>query len=384
MAAELKADQYGIIYASLAGFGTDIIISSQNNFFSEWARAVEPMLMGLGANHPSVKQRSIAVTSRLQQVTKRLDLFNLGVISYHFGWYDDSVALLERFLSYYPGRAVYHNIGSDYLRLALLNYRQWKGGDAIPFKLSIELDSSTRADSIGIGRAEEGDWQEGYRRNMDKAVDYLKKASESDPYYGFSRNNLGAAYILEGRYYNALAELDEAVRLMPGSKDVLNNRAVAYALLGKKLGKDVFNEIALKDMEKASTDGCEAVYDKNLTIIRRLAGMKGDDLASMEIPEGFSLPEVKTTVRGGTRYRSKGEHASEVIMMDDGRELEIYHTSGNETVLAKDGFIMIVLKKRSKITPPTKRRCHEESVFSSREKGWGVLPGRGIVFTFKR
>lgn len=383
MAAELQADQYGIIYASMAGFGTDIIISSQKNFFREWARAVDPTLMGLGANHPSVKQRSIAVTGRLQEVTRRLDLFDLGVIAFNIGRYRESIPLLREFLKYYPGRAVYHNVGSAYLRLALSSYRQWKGEDAIPFELSMEIDSSTRADSIGIGRSEDVGWEKEYRRNMNKAVDYLKKASESDPYYGLSRNNLGVAHILEGRYYNAISELDEALRLMPGSKGVLNNRAVAYSLLGERLGKDVFNEIVIEDMEKASSGGCEAVYGKNLMIISRMAGKKGDDLASMEIPKVISLPEVKTTAQAGEKLRGEGHIISEVIRMDDGAQLKAYRTSGNETVLVKDGIVIIAFK-RKEVNSPIKRRCHEESVFSSREQGRGVEPGRGIVFTFER
>jgi len=382
MAAELKADQYGIIYASMAGFGSDLIVSSKDNFFREWARAVDPTLMGLGVNHPSVKQRSIAVTSRLQEVTRRLALFDMGVISYHIGWYRESLALLSEFLKYYPGRAVYHNIGSVYLRLALISYRQWKGEDAIPFELSMEIDASTRADSIGIGREEAARWKVEYRRNIEKAIDYLKKASDSDPYYGLSRNNLGVAYILEGRYFNAIAEFNEALRFVPRNRSFLNNRAIAYTLLDEKLAKDAFKEDALRDMEMASSDGCESVFVKNLMIIRQKSGRKINDLFSMETPVGLPLSKVETTVRPGTRFRVKDSAALETVRMEDGTKLLVYRASSKETVLLRDDIVLIVFKKE--INLPRKRRCHDEFIFSSKEEGKGVELERGLVFTFKR
>lgn len=84
---ELEADQYGAIYAALAGFRMDAVISKDANFFKEWSKATYSAMTGLSPDHPTVNQRATAVVARLKEVTSRLELFHTGVLASSIGWH---------------------------------------------------------------------------------------------------------------------------------------------------------------------------------------------------------------------------------------------------------------------------------------------------------
>ena len=166
-------------------------------------------------------------------MSTRIEFFHAGVIAYNIGWYREAVALFDEFLKYYPGREVYHNIGTAHLKLALKNYRDSRGMGSMPFYLSIEDDPYTRADAIEVARDDNKRHSNEFIENIEKAIDYLRKSSESDPYYVLAKINLGAAYILDERYYNALSELEDAAKLAPTDKKIVNNTAIAHFMIGE-------------------------------------------------------------------------------------------------------------------------------------------------------
>lgn len=236
LAKEIQADQYGIIYAALAGYKSDEIISKDKNFFLEWAEKESAYTYSQNI-HLLLKKRTSAVSMRLKEVADRIVLFQLGVISYHIGHFDDGLSLFSRFASYFPGREVYSNIGTIYLRVAYEKFLLSRTPESFPFLLSFGFDIKTRAEAIDISRSgfTEDKYIE-YKKSIKIAIENLKKATEYDPFYQEAKNNLGCAYILENKYYDAISTLEEALKLAPNDRKVRNNLAVGYILLGQKIG----------------------------------------------------------------------------------------------------------------------------------------------------
>jgi tetratricopeptide (TPR) repeat protein len=61
-----------------------------------------------------------------------------------------------------------------------------------------------------------------------------ERVAAMSPQDGFSRNNLGFNYLLQGRYPAAIRELQAALQAMPGNHRIRNNLATAYALAGRE------------------------------------------------------------------------------------------------------------------------------------------------------
>lgn len=80
------------------------------------------------------------------------------------------------------------------------------------------------------------------RRNAER--DYLR-AAEINPYSAETFNNLGALYIDQGRYLDAVYQLNEALNLQPGYFTARMNRAIANYRLGSV-------QAALADFNRAA------------------------------------------------------------------------------------------------------------------------------------
>jgi tetratricopeptide (TPR) repeat protein len=233
LAKELQADQYGIIYATLAGYDSDEVVSKDKNFFIEWAEKETPSGK-LTDNVRSLSQkRAKVVTMRLEEVASRIVLFDMGVISYHIGRFDDALILFKRFASYFPGREVYTNIGTIYLQMAYKKFRTARSPESFPFALSFGIDKKTRAEKIDIARGFTEARYQKYNVLLRIAAENLKKAIEYDPFYHEAKNNLGCAYIIENKYYDAVSILEDALKLAPDDSRIQNNLGIAYIMMGQ-------------------------------------------------------------------------------------------------------------------------------------------------------
>jgi tetratricopeptide (TPR) repeat protein len=233
LAKELQADQYGIIYATLAGYDSDEVVSKDKNFFIEWAEKETPSGKLTDNVRSLSEKRAKVVTMRLEEVASRIVLFDMGVISYHIGRFDDALILFKRFASYFPGREVYTNIGTIYLQMAYKKFRTARSPESFPFALSFGIDKKTRAEKIDIARGfTEARYQE-YNVLLRIAAENLKKAIEYDPFYHEAKNNLGCAYIIENKYYDAVSILEDALKLAPDDSRIQNNLGIAYIMMGQ-------------------------------------------------------------------------------------------------------------------------------------------------------
>lgn len=235
-AKELQADEYGIVYASMAGFNSHTIVTEDHrvNFFQEWVQALAPERLRAASAHPShpnPQQRAATVKARLRQILDKTEIFDWGLRFYQIGDYPRAIRAFETFLHAFPSREVYHNLASSHHQLAL-HYDRLRRPDTqvIPFKLSLAVDPLTRASRIVLrGREPQNKTlAELFHEHMDKAIEFYQTAISLDPSYVLSYNNLGCALILKADWYKAIATLQDALKIAPNAPETLNNLGVAF------------------------------------------------------------------------------------------------------------------------------------------------------------
>jgi tetratricopeptide (TPR) repeat protein len=231
LAKELQADEHGIMYAAMAGFNTQAIVSNddQVNFFAEWIAALDPQRATghkLDPSHPQPQQRAATVKARLRQVLEKVELFTWGLRFYDAGMYQLAADAFTEFLRVFPSREVYHDLAASHHQLALLSYREWKSEAlALPWKLSLTVDPVTRALKTRRSAAASAD---GFQNNLWKAREFYQKAMALDPAYVPAYNNLGVALVLQEEVYKAVGVLQDALKLQPDAPETLNNLGIAF------------------------------------------------------------------------------------------------------------------------------------------------------------
>jgi len=272
-AKELRADENGILYTSMAGFDVHQIIDndSNKNFFEQWQSLLDVNRVSPRHSrkvdirksnvHPSSEQRTAAVLARLQQIAAQAELFQLGLLFYQAGKFELAINAFNEFLRYYPGREVHHNLAASYHQLALLYYSRShssrshssgnhssdshsSGGDSpkspspkdpnknnrakdnLEFKYSIVVDVHSRASQL-IFRGGNQD-KDLYRENMSNAINYYQAAINQDLNYLPSHQNLGSAFILNNEPFKAIAILKDALKIATQDAVTLNLLGIAF------------------------------------------------------------------------------------------------------------------------------------------------------------
>ncbi len=233
---ELQADEYGILYASLAGFRTQAIVTDDEtvNFFAEWVRALDPQQLSKAAGtHPSPPRRAQVVKDRLKQVLDNIEMFHLGLRLYYTAQYPRAIRAFQEFVKIFPSREVYHNLATSHHQLALHYQRLLKPDDtALPFHLSLSIDPVTRASRIA-GRNADGRASKTpaalFVEHLTHAIAHYQMALSLDPTYAVSYTNLGGALLLQGDVFKAIGILQDALKVAPKAPETLNNLGVAFA-----------------------------------------------------------------------------------------------------------------------------------------------------------
>jgi len=251
---ELAADQYGIIYASQAGYKVNHLVQSDTKFFRQWVASTNPKLVEgieLAPNHPSTELRTAIVQITVQKVLNDLPDFERGIKEYDKKNYGAAVRYFERFIQSYQSREVYNNLGLCHFHLAAQALSKWAPERVPPYKLSLNIDRVSRARStMRTARKGEGyfanvevDYRARFEKQIEKAIRYFTEASNRDPYYPISRNNLGNTYILAGKYSKAVGEFKESLGRNKEDAETYNNLGVGLLLLGEELGTDTNRKV---------------------------------------------------------------------------------------------------------------------------------------------
>src|SRR5215831_3496232 len=148
---ELQADERGLIYAAMAGFNPQAIVSEGPavNFFADWVRALDPQrLRGAAADQarPTPQERAEALRAHLRWVADQTAAFQVGLWFDYAGDYPQAIRAFEHFRAFFPSREVSHNLAASHHHLALQVYQAGKTAvPAFPFQLSLAIDPLTRA-----------------------------------------------------------------------------------------------------------------------------------------------------------------------------------------------------------------------------------------------
>lgn len=221
---ELQADDYGLLYASMAGYDPKVIVNSKGkNFFQEWASRTGGEIAYTDSLHPAPEDRGLFLLSKMEDLKKSLILFDLGVRLYQLGMYEDALSFMETYEKKFPCREVLNNIGLLHYQIGIKALAQSSRSKAYRFMLATELDIQTRAKTF---RGETNKFKE----EMRTAARYFREACEKDVTYAPARVNLSSALIMAEEYSEAVAILDEALKLRKDDPAALNNKAVAKYL----------------------------------------------------------------------------------------------------------------------------------------------------------
>ena len=273
LAKELQADEFGIIYAAMAGFNAAAIVEDDKvNFFVEWLKINDPFYSE-GApkdpDHPTPEQRAETVKARLLQVVSNVEIFDLGLAFYQTGQFERAIPAFQKFLTYFPSREVYHDLAASHHQLAIKYYGLKEGGASPLFRMSVEIDPRTRASGIVLRGGEDPAYL--FAEHLKKAIELYQRAISQDPNYVYAYNNLACALILrgeEGDAYKAIALLKDSLKIEPARSDTLNSLGVAfYYAENPARAKDCFLE-ALK---------LDPAYDLPLFNLGRLALQLGNE-----------------------------------------------------------------------------------------------------------
>lgn len=279
---ELQADDYGMLYAAMAGYDPKAIADMKGkNFFREWTVRTGGDIAYSDETHPDPDDRALFLLSKMNAVKDDLILFDLGVRLYQLGMYKDALGFLEAFQRKFPCREVFGNVGMVHFQLAMNELSRSSSIRVYRYKLSTVFDTETRAKTFRGGSG-------AFENSMRAAIRAFRDACEKDLSYLPARVNLSSALIMTAEYSQALAVLDEALKLREDDPAVLNNRAVAFYLNSEKkrdlMKAAIYEESVdvLKHVIEKNPEFSDAYYN-----LGRILSELGEDSAAREVWEKF-------------------------------------------------------------------------------------------------
>jgi len=223
---EIQADEYGLLFAVMAGYDPKAIVDDANgkNFFQKWVDQITGKVAYADKDHPEPEQRAAYLISYMNSVRNDLILFDLGVRLYQLAMFEDALSFLEAFQKKFPCREVFNNIGLVHYELALESLAEYNREKAYEWKLATIIATETRAEGF---RGGSGDPMDIFKKEIRKAIRNFEYACEMDKFYVPARVNLSSALIIKGEYAKAAAISEDAIKLRADDPGALTNMAIA-------------------------------------------------------------------------------------------------------------------------------------------------------------
>jgi len=231
---EAQADQYGILYAALAGYD----VSSAADVYDK------VLVSDDDPTHPPKAERQQKFRERLQNILDAVDGFNVGVDYTLRGQLTSAEMVFQELLQNdFRTHDIYHNLATVHHQLAFRKHLLPKDSPATVCSLTLELTSvlepqGTRRQvaTRGADSPPDSDRRQ-FVAELGQAIELYQQALRAKPEAVVSMSNLGCAYLHrgeEGDLEQAAGTLKRAAKLDPGNATVANNLAVAYWLGGSK------------------------------------------------------------------------------------------------------------------------------------------------------
>jgi tetratricopeptide (TPR) repeat protein len=277
---------------------------------------------------------------------------------------------------------VYGNIGTVLLGRAYESFLASRTPESFPFVLSFGVESRTRAELIDVGRGFTEEKYLHYQRCLGEAIENLEKAIGYDPSYAVARNSLGCARILEKRYYDAVAVLEKAQKILPGDDRIEGNLAVACILLGQELGSEALlgrAEDILKRLRERNSTARE-----NLLAYQRFRGREVNGVGAPGFEREYSTAVIQPPLGYRREFRPgmklPANHSMAVVdeVVEGGGTIQVY-TDAKRSValLARNGVIRLVLyRKPPRLPLGTPVEGRDDIFVSMRGRNGYLLDGR--------
>ncbi|MBN1998011.1 hypothetical protein JW935_10690 [candidate division KSB1 bacterium] len=276
---EKEADEYGILYASLAGFNVEPLLSESGNFIKDYHIAAGiSTSIGRSELSPDARRDSLLVV--LSDISGSLDLYHFANYLYVIGFYDQAIEAFKKFVQRYPSKNVFNNLGLCYYQKAYHLYNQIFNNerfDLSAFRLSISFDPTSgfaAADNNFRGLSKNQGRQQ-FNTAIQNALEYFNQALSRDPRYEITLNNIGCAYLLKGELDFAKGYFKKAMDVNPYSLYAYNNLGVALIKEYEETNTNS-REILTNFWAALSIRGdyCEALY--NLVQFNLLKNQMGE------------------------------------------------------------------------------------------------------------
>jgi tetratricopeptide (TPR) repeat protein len=318
---EVEADQQGIIYAAMAGFAPQAIVSADQrmNFFADWVQALDPRrLLGIDTKQvrPTPKERADALRTILREVADQTAAFQAGLWFYYAGDYPQAIQAFDAFRTVFAGREVHQNLAASHHQLALQAYRAWHpAAETFPFHLPVAIDPLTRASQAYLERTrgQAADPAEQFRQHLEAAIRWYREALAQDAAYTLAARNLGAALLLRGAHTPKVAphpDVAEAVMLLSRALEQAPQDPSLLNTLGVALWYDERPDRAKQTLTQAQTLAPTAAAPVfNLGVIARLEHREDDaqryQAAASQLMDGAvrapSTPRLEPETVAGMR-----------------------------------------------------------------------------------
>lgn len=297
--SELRADEDGFIYASLAGFNTREIfkaVDRENDFLHYWVRQTNTQN---GSNNFNASQRVKFLSESLAALDESVKYFEYGTRLAHFGFHEQAILLLDEFYRIFPSYQVLNNLGFVYLQLAQrempieISRRFW-------FPLVLSADSGVP----DLSRSFAQHMSDSAKKNLRKAIQFLDEANRINGNDTSTITNLAIAHLYSGDFTLARAVLDKALINKPDNQELQMLMAISV-LDDDRLAKDWQLEVRRDLLARASRK--DAPVDLIFNTLQLMTSSETADIAAMLEERIFSqfdkLPHVYRKLmcaRGGS------------------------------------------------------------------------------------
>jgi len=212
---EINADREGFVYAAMAGYTVDRLLwETDGDFFTTWQKITDEHRQP-GSVHPQPEVRAKKLYERLKHLLAHLPYYYWGVRLTHFNRCEKSILLLKHFLTVFPSREVYNNLGICFLEKA-----RSKLGYSIYWLPSL-LDMRTRLDDFKLPPVLKGEeLSEAVKQLLIKANSAFQSAYDRDPYYAPAKVNLAITAFFLGDLEAAKKMIEQARKLAPDDLDI--------------------------------------------------------------------------------------------------------------------------------------------------------------------
>lgn len=285
---EVRADQHGLLYATMAGFAPAAIVSAGPgvDFFADWAQGLDPRRLDVQQVRPMLAGRAEMLRTTLREIADQSAAFQAGLWFYYAGDYPQAIQAFDAFRTVmarwapavFAGREVYQNLAASHHQLALQAYRAWNpAAETFPFQLPVALDPFTRASQVYLERTrgQRTDAAVQFRQDLEAARRWYREALALDPTYTLAAGNLAAALLLRAAHTPKAAphpDVAEAVSLLSRAVEQAPQDPALHTTLGVAWWYDERPERARQALTHAATLAPTwPVPVVNLGVLARLA-----------------------------------------------------------------------------------------------------------------